>query len=536
MKGKKTAVSLYLPPRLLHPPSSPHAHINTLPAGLRQDCARFTSSAIAHCTKYDSTCVCLDCRPGYSSLGSSCILTPGYYRPAPNKRPRACPAGTCSLGGLDERSTTSDKDSCTKDGCSSRPLNAWFSANQIAGGGNSRKQGPSKLTFSTKALIDEALDTSAIQLRGGGPSPKTKGLALECADDVKGTLLSHGRKIRVEPKEKGWDGFSACSLVLDNEGESVIHFHVCVGEGASSDSCKSLASLDVGDIIGLGCTAEWYGACPQGSRCLEVKNTCTYPTTVAYTFGCKPGGLDCNFDYAAPPESALASGASIFYPIINGPDACWTNALAVLPNKKDDCGVNNYNCMTCGTRTEITAGVSTDQYDHQDQYNIDVEFAFNRGVCTLPQNDGGRFYSIPVRFEPKVDPKGSLFNCGAGIPNSVTPPSPTLVNQTGNLCRPLHCNNAQCADAYCTKDTICPGCPPSTGIKQPQAACQETFDMKGYLITLCPTEPIPPALTDTKGSCQQRCCCGSSFNAADYNRGMIYPSPSECANIVCTAP
>jgi hypothetical protein len=429
------------------------------------------------------------------------------------------------LGGLVESITTSDKDSCTKDGYSIRPLNAWFAANSIAAGWNSRKQGPSKLTFSTKALINEALDTSIIQLRGGGPSPKTKGKSLQCDDDVVGSLLSHGTKIRVEPKEKGWDGISACALVLDNEGESVIHFHVCFGKGASSNSCKDLTSLGLGDSIDLGCEADggWRDTCPPNDRCLEVKNNCPYPTTVSYPTSCNGGGDNCKFQYApqASPDNPLQQGSSIFYPITDGPGTCWTHALYVMPNKASDCkeGSNEYNCLTCGTRMEITAGITKSSPD--DQYNIDVEKTPDGSFCNLPQNTNN-YYSIPVKFRPDISDKGTRNSCGS--------------DGDGNNCRPLYCNNFKCADAYCTQDTICPGCPTSTNIKQPQAACQESFNnANGYIIDLCPTEPIPPALTDTKGSCQQRCCCGFPI-APELNKGMIYPTPAECANTVCTAP
>jgi hypothetical protein len=215
----------------------------------------------------------------------------------------------------------------------------------------------------------------------------------------------------------------------------------------------------------------WVGVCPDGKRCLEFKNSCSYAVKLGYSIGCdkngKPGAPTCNCTVGP----TIASGHSIFWQILDGDDpsckpnvvpACVTSGLAVIANDSATGAI-----CSKGTRVEFTAGNHQDQYGKFDSYNIDVE---------------KNWYSIPVVYRPNI----------------------TCAHDSGLDCRPLWCNKVNCPDAYSTATTgLCPD------NRSPQGNCQETFGnfgtQAGYVVEFCPS-----GCTTTDGacpSCQQSAAC-----------------------------
>lgn len=199
----------------------------------------------------------------------------------------------------------------------------------------------------------------------------------------------------------------------------------------------------------------WHDACPQGARCLTVKNSCTYPVGLAYQVGCdgngKPGAPQCSCSPVPGAGGVLPVGMSAYWKIVDGEytpclpswkPACLTAGLAIIAN------ANTASC-TSGTRVEFTAGNGDNDYNHFDSYNLAV------GPPV------GQFYSIPVSFKPDIA---------------------CAVDHANHDCRPLWCDSDVCPDAYATPTTG--GCPDG---RSPQASCQDTFGLgRGYTIEFCP--------------------------------------------------
>ena len=203
----------------------------------------------------------------------------------------------------------------------------------------------------------------------------------------------------------------------------------------------------------------WVSSCPDGERCIEFKNNCSYSVTLSYQVGCdkngNPGSDQCNCTLGP----TIAKSTSHFWKITDANDptcnpaikpSCPTVGLAVMVNKDSgqDC--------TQGTRVEFTTGNSGNIYGKFDSYNIDVE---------------KQWYSVPTLFKPDV----------------------SCTTSTNDLdCRPLWCNSADCPDAYNTPTTG--GC---SDDRSPQGSCQDTFNQSvGYTVELCPSQ-----CATTGGSC-----------------------------------
>lgn len=461
------------------------------------------------------------CKEGFVFYYGECVLAPGYYlrKQGSSSKARACPASTCSWGAVGAPGTLA----IGKGSCSTAVCDTWPS---VAGRAGLKGYAAGKpFTLSTAAVIKGSVPEVVGGLFGGFPSPKTRATSISCdtTSMQAARVVRKGRKLRFTP-QAGYEGPALCSLQLAGVPTS-IHFELCLGNGCPDPSAGSSV---LGAPFNEDCDL-WDTTCPAGRRCIEVKNSCDSPITLGTSNNCKDNGSGCNyfFVHLANLANPLRTGQSIFLPITNlavPPPPCWTKSFNILTNKRSDC-VSPYNCLTCGTRLELTAGNSSNNFAHNDQYNIDVENTKNAAVCTLRDNDA-RYYSIPALFQPSVPDKGGEFDCGVGIPGV----------RGGNLCRPLYCNNKQCADAYCESTTGCGGCPESTGITipDPQAACPQTFQQNlGFTIELCPTWTIPSELQAYQGSCRQRCCCNSA--GVRYNSGMVYPTAAQCTTL-CASP
>jgi hypothetical protein len=214
----------------------------------------------------------------------------------------------------------------------------------------------------------------------------------------------------------------------------------------------------------------WVDACPANSRCIEFRNSCAEPVSLAYNVGCNSDGTagapQCACTAGAtlaPASNPLAANSSKYWVIVDGafpadPPAwmpsCLTSGLAVLAN------AGTTPSCTTGTRVEFTAGNQSDVGGRFDSYNLDVE---------------KDWYSVPVSFRPNL-PNGCATDHG------------------GHDCRPLWCDSSTCPDAYDTPTAG--GCP--TGWS-PQAACQESFDQSfGYTVEYCPA---------SGASCQDAVAC-----------------------------
>jgi len=194
----------------------------------------------------------------------------------------------------------------------------------------------------------------------------------------------------------------------------------------------------------------WKDACPEGSRCIQFFNNCTYKVGMAYQVGCNgdgsPGAPQC----ACTILPSLGTKGSIFWVITDAnfapgdchpwqPD-CLTEGFEVMAHKDTpDC--------TQGTRIEFSAGNQGDIYGKFDSYNIDVELGF----------------SVPVKFFPDL-------TCA--------------VDHADHNCRPLWCSDIKCPDAYAS---------PTHGGRpdgqSPQGGCQDTFNQsKGYKVEFCPAD------------------------------------------------
>ena len=227
-----------------------------------------------------------------------------------------------------------------------------------------------------------------------------------------------------------------------------------------------VSEVAVADITTNTCPSyapSWVGACPAGSRCIEFRNSCAEPVSLAYNVGCNSDGSAGSPQCACTPGATLAPTASVYWVIVDGdfaPDpatwtpACLTEGLAVLVNPGDA-----PSCTT-GTRVEFSAGNQADVGGRFDSYNLDV------------QKD---WYSVPVSFGPTL-------------------PNGCAVDHDAHDCRPLWCDSATCPDAYF--DPTHGGCSDN---RSPQAGCQDSFN-KGlsYVVEYCPA---------TGASCQDAVAC-----------------------------
>lgn len=232
-----------------------------------------------------------------------------------------------------------------------------------------------------------------------------------------------------------------------------------------------LACLVPNDIIENTCpdyAPSWVAVCPPGKRCIEFRNSCAEPVSLAYSVGCNSDGSAGSPQCACTPGVTLlpSPSPSTYWVIVDGAfspnppawtPACLTEGLAVLANPG-----TAPSCAT-GTRVEFTAGNSGNTYGKADYYNIDVEKAW---------------YSVPVSFRPNL-PNGCATDHG------------------GHDCRPLWCDSAICPDAY--DNPTQGGCQDG---RSPQAACQESFSSGlGYTVEYCPA---------SGSSCQDAVACPSA--------------------------
>ncbi len=212
-------------------------------------------------------------------------------------------------------------------------------------------------------------------------------------------------------------------------------------------------------------TVNWVDACPEGGRCIEFKNSCTYSVGMAYQVGCNGDGTKGSPQCDCSTLPVLAAQGSTFWHIVDGnyavgdctpwkPD-CLTEGFEVMAHK-DEASCTN------GTRVEFTAGNAGDDYGKFDSYNLDLELGF----------------SVPVKFAPVL----------------------TCANDHANHdCRPLWCGDDKCPDAYANPTQG--GCADG---RSPQGGCQDTFNgPHGYLVEFCPAD----CDATTCPSCQDATAC-----------------------------
>lgn len=192
----------------------------------------------------------------------------------------------------------------------------------------------------------------------------------------------------------------------------------------------------------------WVEACPEGSRCLTFKNSCTTPVAIAYQVGCNGDGTKGAPQCDCSDGPIIAPGTSTYWVIVDGnyesclpswQPACLTAGLAIMANPE------TASC-TQGSRVEFSAGNQGDPFGHFDSYNLDIEKGW---------------YAVPVTFRPDIE----------------------CANDHGaHDCREVWCNSDTCPDAY--SDPTAGGC--SDG-RSPQVGCQDTFSgPHGLTVEFCP--------------------------------------------------